>query len=49
MRAEMIVATVRPVLARALDGEAIRLIGVTAHDLVPGKRADPPDLFDDQP
>lgn len=45
MRAEIILATVRPVLARLLDGEAYRLVGVTAHDLVPAARADPPDLF----
>ena len=45
MRAETILAAVRPVLRRALDGTAFRLVGVTAHDLVAGKRADPPDLF----
>lgn len=45
MRAEIILATVRPVLARLLDGASYRLVGVTAHDLVPAERADPPDLF----
>jgi DNA polymerase IV len=44
-RAEIILATVRPVLARHLDGGFFRLVGVTAHDLVPAERADPPDLF----
>jgi hypothetical protein len=37
---------VRPVLARLLDGASFRLVGVTAHDLVDGNRADPPDLFE---
>jgi len=46
MRAETILAAVKPALRRAADGTAFRLVGVTAHDLVPGKRADPPDLFD---
>jgi DNA polymerase-4 len=46
MRAETILATVRPVLARLLDGAAYRLVGVTAHDLVPAHLADPPDLFE---
>jgi DNA polymerase-4 len=45
LRAETILATVRPVLARHLDGGFFRLVGVTAHDLVPAQRADPPDLF----
>ncbi|HUZ73238.1 MAG TPA: DNA polymerase IV [Stellaceae bacterium] len=45
LRAETILATVRPVLARYLDGGFYRLVGVTAHDLVPATRADPPDLF----
>ncbi len=44
-RAETIFDTVAPTLRRVLDGTAFRLIGVTAHDLVPGQRADPPDLF----
>jgi len=37
---------VMPVLRLKLDGTRYRLVGVTAHDLVPGQRADPPDLFD---
>jgi DNA polymerase IV len=45
LRAETILATVRPVLARRLDGARYRLVGITAHDLVPAERADPPDLF----
>jgi DNA polymerase IV len=45
-RAEIILATVRPVLARHLGGARHRLVGVTAHDLVPATRADPPDLFE---
>ncbi|MGH7087501.1 MAG: DNA polymerase IV, partial [Stellaceae bacterium] len=45
MRADTILATVRPVLARLLDGARYRLVGVTAHDLVPARNADPPDLF----
>ena len=49
MRAETILATVRPVLARLLDGASYRLVGVTAHDLVPAERADPPDLFQPAP
>jgi len=47
MRADTIFAAVSPALRRALDGTAFRLVGVTAHDLVAGKRADPPDLFDE--
>src|SRR5579862_1249876 len=46
MRGEIILDAVTPALKRALDGTAFRLVGVTAHDLVPGKRADPPDLFE---
>jgi DNA polymerase-4 len=45
MRAAIIFETVMPALRRAADGTAYRLVGVTAHDLVPGKQADPPDLF----
>jgi DNA polymerase-4 len=45
MRAETIFAAVRPTLQRVLDGTAYRLVGITAHDLVPADRADPPDLF----
>ena len=44
-RASVILAAIAPVLRRALDGTPYRLVGVTAHDLVPGTRADPPDLF----
>jgi DNA polymerase IV len=49
MRGETILATVRPVLARLLDGASYRLVGVTAHDLVPATNADPPDLFEPLP
>ncbi|HEY1503289.1 MAG TPA: DNA polymerase IV [Stellaceae bacterium] len=45
-RADTILAAVMPVLRAKLDGTRYRLVGVTAHDLVPGERADPPDLFD---
>ncbi len=45
-RAETILAAVMPVLGPKLDGTRYRLVGVTAHDLVPGQQADPPDLFD---
>lgn len=45
MRADTILAAVCPTLRRVLDGTAFRLVGITAHDLVPGKNADPPDLF----
>ena len=45
-RAETILAAVLPVLRPKLDGTRYRLVGVTAHDLVPGHQADPPDLFD---
>lgn len=45
LRADTILAAVGPVLKRALDGTEFRLVGVTAHDLAPGRRADPPDLF----
>ncbi|HEY3917615.1 MAG TPA: DNA polymerase IV [Stellaceae bacterium] len=47
MRAETILAAVTPVLRLKLDGTRYRLVGVTAHDLVSGQRADPPDLFGD--
>jgi DNA polymerase IV len=47
MRAETILATVLPVLARVLDGASYRLVGVTASDFVASVRADPPDLFDE--
>ena len=45
MKADIIFAAVTPTLHRVLDGTAFRLVGITAHNLVPGKRADPPDLF----
>jgi DNA polymerase-4 len=45
MRADAILAAVTPMLRLRLDGTRYRLVGVTAHDLVPGQRADPPDLF----
>jgi hypothetical protein len=40
---------VQPVLASELDGSSFRLVGVTAGGLVPGHRADPPDLFQPKP
>ena len=47
MRAETIFAAVRPVLrASCSTARSYRLVGVTAHDLVPAARADPPDLFE---
>lgn len=46
-RAETILAAVTPILRNRLDGTRYRLIGVTAHDLVPGQQADPPDLFNE--
>lgn len=45
-RAETILAAVTPVLRAKIDGTRYRLVGITAHDLVPGQHADPPDLFD---
>ncbi|HXP31967.1 MAG TPA: DNA polymerase IV [Stellaceae bacterium] len=45
MRPEIILGAVQPVLAREIDGSSFRLVGVTASDLVPGRLADPPDLF----
>lgn len=44
-RADVILAALSPVLKRALNGVAFRLVGVTAHHLSPGICADPPDLF----
>jgi DNA polymerase IV len=44
-QAETIWQAVLPVLAAELDGSSFRLVGVTATHLVPGKLADPPDLF----
>jgi len=46
LRAEIMLKAVAPALRRALDGTAFRLVGVTAHDLVPSQQADPPDLLD---
>jgi len=45
-RADVILAAVTPVLRLKIDGTRYRLVGVTAHDLVAGALADPPDLFD---
>jgi DNA polymerase-4 len=45
-RADIILAAVIPILRHRLDGTRYRLVGVTAHDLVPGQHADPPDLFE---
>ena len=42
---ETIWQSVLPVLAGELDGSRFRLVGVTATQLVPGRQADPPDLF----
>jgi DNA polymerase-4 len=44
-QAETIWQAVLPVLAAELDGSRFRLVGVTATQLVPGRQADPPDLF----
>ena len=44
-RAELILQAVHPVLAAELDGQAYRLVGVTATRLVSDRLADPPDLF----
>jgi DNA polymerase IV len=46
---ETIWRAVQPVLASELDGSSFRLVGVTAGGLVPGHRADPPDLFQTDP
>jgi DNA polymerase IV len=46
IRAATIFTAIEPVLRRVIDGTAFRLVGVTAHDLVPGTQADPPDLFE---
>jgi DNA polymerase-4 len=43
---DTILAAVRPTLVRLLDGQRFRLVGVTAHDLVPAHLGDPPDLFE---
>ncbi len=44
-RVELILQAVHPVLAAELDGQAYRLVGVTATRLVSDRLADPPDLF----
>jgi DNA polymerase-4 len=44
-RADLILQAVHPVLAAELDGQAYRLVGVTATRLVSDRLADPPDLF----
>jgi DNA polymerase-4 len=48
MRPEAILSAVQPVLAREVDGSSFRLVGVTASDLLPGRLADPPDLFGEE-
>lgn len=44
-RAEILWHAARPVLAGEVDGSGFRLAGVTASPLLPGRQADPPDLF----
>jgi DNA polymerase-4 len=44
-KARTIWQAVLPVLVAELDGSRFRLVGVTATHLVPGRQADPPDLF----
>jgi DNA polymerase IV len=44
-RADLILQAVHPVLMAELDGQAYRLVGVTATRLVSDRLADPPDLF----
>jgi DNA polymerase-4 len=44
-RADLILQAVHPVLTAELDGQAYRLVGVTATRLVSDRLADPPDLF----
>jgi DNA polymerase-4 len=44
-RADLILQAARPVLTAELDGQAYRLVGVTATRLVSDRLADPPDLF----
>jgi DNA polymerase-4 len=44
-QANLILRAVMPVLAAELDGQAYRLVGVTATRLVSDRLADPPDLF----
>jgi DNA polymerase-4 len=44
-RADLILLALHPVLSAELDGQAYRLVGVTATRLVSDRLADPPDLF----
>ncbi len=44
--AEGIWHSARRTLACALDGNAVRLVGVAGGHLVPGRQGDPPALFD---
>lgn len=44
-RAEVLLAAVRPLLMREVDGTFFRLIGIGAEPLVSEALADPPDLF----
>jgi len=44
-RTDLILQAVHPVLAAELNGQAYRLVGVTATRLVSDRLADPPDLF----
>jgi DNA polymerase IV len=46
--AEVLLLAARPLVEKAADGTPYRLIGVGADDLVEGKAADPPDLFDER-
>lgn len=46
--ADVIFEAARPLVERAADGTAYRLIGIGAGDLVEGRAADPPDLFDER-
>jgi DNA polymerase-4 len=48
-RADLILQAVMPVLAAEMDGQAYRLVGVTATRLVSDRLADPPDLFTSTP
>jgi DNA polymerase-4 len=44
--ARVLAEAAAPLIARAADGTAYRLIGIGAAELVPEAEADPPDLFD---
>jgi hypothetical protein len=44
-QAAVLLSAARRALVAEMDGGAFRLIGVTATPLLPGVRADPPDLF----